>query len=287
MKKTLIIPLALLLVLVILIGFWSLKTETITSPPPETTPPPSPRAASNRLVWSPSGLAKASGQVPASGQVTKTLAIGPTDHLLVQIDSPSAEIKTVLKDPLGKTVPLSPQSTEQTKIYDLTKDVTGGDWQIVLSNPNPQTSATYAINVPVAAPPLVVSPVVDQTTTGQNLVVSITVEETTLSVTTPVSGAQVTATIISQPGNVAVATIILQEADPENNPGVYTGNYTGDLDSGLYQIEYLIDGENSAGQPFVQTTTGEFYVPPDTSATTTHNLKYDINQAERIRIIGN
>lgn len=283
MKKTLIILGALILTLLVI---WTLAPDAPPVPPETAAPDASRPADKNRLVWTSFGQAQTSGQILAGRQVTKTLAIGPTDHLLVQITSDSPETKTTLKDPSGQTVAPSPQSTETTAIYDITKDVTGGDWQIVISNPNPQTNANYQVTVPIAAPPLIVSPIVGQATTGQNLAVSITVEETLLSITTPVSGAQVTATIIAQPENVAVATIVLEETDPENNPGVYTGNYAGDLDEGLYQIEYLIDGENAAGNPFVQTTIGEFYIPPSTATTTSYNVKYDINQAEKIRIIG-
>jgi hypothetical protein len=226
-----------------------------------------------------------SGQLKAGGHLVQPITITSAKNLRLEVTTDNPDAQVTLRDPDGATSELIGGQNELTKIFNLIQPTSGRDWQVEINNPS-ASALNYNIKTPVNAgnpSPLAVSPTIDQES-GQTVGISITVTETILSVTTPITGAQVVAYITSPSGEVTM--IILQEVDPINNPGVYTGEFDGGDESGVYQIEYVIDGQNSAGEPIVQTSTGQFEVNPGNQTTPSYSKKYDINRGDEVQIIG-
>jgi hypothetical protein len=245
------------------------------------------------------------GSIKASDSITESINYSQIDfdYPRIEINVSRRDATVTLRDSSGQEIAPSIESDEMTKVFDLPRQPdTTKDWQVEITNPDPTIELDYTIEVPVLPStstvvppptipttdevgPVTVVPTVNSSESGQNVALSITVEESVVSIVAPISGAQVTANITGPDGDVT--TIILQENDPSANPGVYTGSFNGNTTGGTYEVEYVISGENSAGEPFVQTTTDQFTIAPaETGQNQGHTKKYDINWGSKINLIG-
>lgn len=237
-------------------------------------------------AWQPTLADEKAGAVPPESTATEWLDFGAMTHLRLAINLGDSAAQVTLRDPQGQEVAGNREGS--TLNFELPGGA--GAWQVQINNPSPNTTLNYHLQTSSGSGtnpgenPVTISPSTNSGETGQTVVISITVQETLLSVTSPISGAQVSANITCPP-STDIITIILQELDPLNQPGYYSGTFTGPPGA-TCQIEYVIDGTNSQGEPFVQTTTGEFTVPPSDSSTPTYTKKYDINWSGEVQIIG-
>lgn len=241
-----------------------------------------------------------SGSVTAGGSITETFAADPArSQRLTLTTSRSGGQITLRQEPAGQNLVPSAESSALVKIYDLPLGGSGS-WQISISNPSPTTPLDYTLETkprPPAPgddgdgsdesdddPPVTIDPIITPGEDEDDVSISITIKETVVSIVSAITGAQVTANIVCPP-DPTVITIILQEEDPIGQPGVYTGKFS-HPEGGTCQIEYVIDGENSEGDPFVETITDEFVIPPGKDRKKTYNKKYDISWGDQVQIIG-
>lgn len=252
------------------------------------------------------GAVNTSKGVVAAGQMARqSVYLGPGRAVVaVQVADESVGVSLVAPD--GTVI--SPQSenviyevktdgsADSTTIsYTIPDNTKSGEWTVVIADQDDEEDkeesddTDYVVTTPDASPPLSVSdgtaPVVSNT---QGVDLSLVVEETVSSpsgfVVQTVSGAVVVATITTPSGDSSS----IQLTEDEDNPGTYSGVYTGNTETGTYQVEYEITGQNSAGQQFTQTTYGQFEVTtePDVSTGSANwTKKFDINRSNQIRIL--
>ncbi len=266
-----------------------LTHETVISkvvPEEELTP---------QLIWSSAGSNSARG-ILFPGEVSQQIVrIGPTASVQLAVTA-GGGTDVALINPQGKEViaSVSPKQsatitetttgTTTTTVYSLTGNTQSGDWTVVLGNSS-TAETPFTIVVPVGAPPLTISPQVNETANNsKNITIALTVEESIGEVVKPVTGAEVIAHVTS-PSEV-VSLLVLVETNPTTNPGVYSGVYTGAQSTGLYEVEYFIHGYTSFGTEFTQTASGEFAVTPEPTTPYLYGKKYDINRGGEVQLIG-
>ncbi len=301
-----IILAGVLIAVLIIIGVMMSSDSRESLPAPTANENPLPVPVKSKVVWGNTSPGIYPRALAAKAQTSETVAIGGVGAVAIKITSSNPKLVVSMKNPLGETVkPDDPsvlsttfknsQTGETTTIYQIKNagnqaTANPNDWQISVSNQ--QTNATSTYNLTVSDPSLITSnPEVNGqesgNTGGTEANLTLTIQETiAIDVVVPVTGAEVIANITNPSGEES--SVPLTE-DP-NNPGTYTGTFTDINAPGVYQVEYVISGEDAAGQPFDQIVTDEFTVtdpdgPTGNPSTPGTNKKFDINQSDEVRPI--
>jgi hypothetical protein len=296
-----------LAIIILIIGaIWFLGAQKPSEAPlpvnqPEVSPVVKNAPAENPLVFGNLGPGTYTRAVEPKKQATESLTLSGQGQAVLKITSRDPKIKVGLRDEnhnlvtnssVVKQTVIKESNGETTFIFQIKSGATSGtkDWQLIVSNPNLNTPVNY--NLTVSETPQISAS--SNTSSGNNLNtgnanLSLILQETVaLNVTVPVINASVVANI-TDPNN-QTSTVALTEN--ETTPGTYTGTFNNVDTPGLYQVAYVISGQNSEGQPFDQVVTDQFTVPdPSAGETPPPNpvyqstKKFDINQANEIRPI--
>ncbi len=255
---------------------------------------------------------KATSTVAREASVTGTLdphgiestffTVGAAPSVRVTVDTPLAGVIVRVTDPKGgnysATAYTGNADSKEGERYIIVKNPDGtyritiitpggnsvGEYRVTVENPSGSASAPYIINIPDV--PVVITDT--QNTSGINnttgVTISITVGETvTVQGFVAVTGAHVTANITT-PSQQKISLVLIEDV---GNPGTYSGVYTGATESGTYIVEYVILGENSAGDAFYKTSYDQFVVTGGTVGSLIKvNKKFDINRGNEIQLIG-
>jgi len=276
-------------------GYFAVTTLSIT-------PPPLRQGSAGQATSTVALETSVSGTINPHDLESALFTVGKAPSVRFTVDTPSAGVVVKVTDPKGATYTATAYTgnadTKEGERYTVEKKTDGsyqvtitapgvstvGDYRVTVENPSTSTPAPYTIDVHDA--PVVVtstqSSTIESTTEGVSI--AITVGETvSIQGFVAITGAQVTANIVTPSGEKT--SLVLVE-DPAS-PGTYDGVYSGASESGSYLVEYVIQGENAAGEEFYKTTYDQFVV---TSSTNTTNLqvtkKFDINRSSEIQLIG-
>lgn len=291
--------------------FWLMNnkpTPTSDNAPPmvENKPSASPAPAKSQIVWGSINPGVYDRQVAARSTVTETISLNGQGQTSFKITTRNPKLTVTLQDDRGQTIKAggndsitvvkqtvtNPQSKETTFVYQITtanNQTAINNWQLVINNQQTNSPSTYELTVSdnslVNADPSDGS--LTNTPNGQTASLSIIVQETiALNVVVPVVGATVVANVTDPNQNTETVTL----TESQTAPGTYTGSFTNVDEPGTYQVEYIISGENAAGEHFDQIVTDSFTVPDpniqpaDPNSTFYQsNKKFDINQGSEIR----
>ncbi len=275
-------------------GYFAVTTLSLT---PEETRPTQTLATSTVVLET-----SVRGTINPHDSESVLFTVGRAPSVRFTIDTPSAGVVVKVTDPKGTTytttVYTGNADTREGERYTVEKKTDGsyqvtitapgvstvGDYRVTVENPSTSSPAPYSIDVHDA--PVVVtstqSPSVEGATEGVSI--AITVGETvSIQGFVAITGAHVSANIVT-PGGERTSLVLVED---QLSPGTYDGVYSGASESGSYLVEYVIQGENTAGEGFYKTAYDQFVV---TGNTNTNNLqvtkKFDINRSSEIQLIG-
>jgi len=243
-----------------------------------------------------------SGTINPHDLESALFTVGTAPSVRFTVDTPTTGVVVKVTDPKGGTYTAVAYTgnadTKEGDRYTVEKKTDGtyrvtitapgvstiSDYRVTVENPSSSISAPYTIDVYDAPVVVTSTQSSNNESSAEGVSIAITVGETvSIQGFVAITGAQVTANIVTPSGEKVSLSLI---EDPAS-PGTYNGIYSSATESGFYLVEYIIQGENSAGEVFYKTTYDQFVVTNVTSVQSVQvTKKFDINRSSEIQLLG-
>ncbi len=270
---------------------------TLSSTPPSLRQDSAEQATSTRALET-----SVSGTINPHDLESVLFTVGKTTSVRFTLDTPNVGMVMKVTDPKGASYTATAYTgnadTKEGERYTVQKKSDGsyhititapgvstiGEYRVTVENPSTSISVPYTIDVHDA--PIVVTSTqsthIERNAAGVSIAITVG-ESVSIQGFVAISGAQVIANIVTPNGEKTSLALV----EDLEHPGTYGGVYSGATESGSYLVEYVIQGENTAGEKFYKTTYDQFVVTSSTNTTSLQiTKKFDINRSSEIQLIG-